>query len=246
MIISFFILNKNRNFREFLYCHHILTHNLIFMTYFPGIIQVFFLPLVSFPIHHWEPHGSHFMYRKNTLCRHIAGYWIRRCICSITKLLCCNVYNRMKHKLNCWNVKCWVSWWCGQLLSPNLWEGKKMRTMELSSSIDSFIPRKSMDTGNSATTMPNQSKSSSLELCRWPEYAIHWVMHVVAHNHDDVIKWKYFPRYWPFVWGIQWLPVNSPHKGQWRGALMFSLICALNKQLNKQSWGWWLETPSCS
>ena len=32
------------------------------------------------------------------------------------------------------------------------------------------------------------------------------------------------PRYWPFVRGIH--PVNSPHKGQWRGALMFSLICA--------------------
>ena len=45
--------------------------------------------------------------------------------------------------------------------------------------------------------------------------------------HDDVIKWKYFPRYWPFVRGIHRLPVNSPHKGQRRGALMFSLICAL-------------------
>ena len=43
-------------------------------------------------------------------------------------------------------------------------------------------------------------------------------------NHDDVIKWKHFPRYWPFVRGIHRSPVNSPHKGQWRGALMFSLI----------------------
>ena len=41
-------------------------------------------------------------------------------------------------------------------------------------------------------------------------------------------------------------PVNSPHKGQWRGALMFSLICALNKLLSTQSWGWWFETPSRS
>ena len=41
----------------------------------------------------------------------------------------------------------------------------------------------------------------------------------------DVIKWKPFPRYWPFVRGIHRSPVNSPHKGQWRGALMFSLIC---------------------
>ena len=43
--------------------------------------------------------------------------------------------------------------------------------------------------------------------------------------HDDVIKWKHFPRYWPFVRGIHRSPVNSPHKGQWRGALMFTLIC---------------------
>ena len=44
--------------------------------------------------------------------------------------------------------------------------------------------------------------------------------------HDDVIKWNYFPRNWPFVRGIHRSPVNSPHKGQWRGALMFSSICA--------------------
>ena len=39
------------------------------------------------------------------------------------------------------------------------------------------------------------------------------------------MKWKHFPRYWPLR-GIHRSPVNSPHKGQWRGALMFSLICA--------------------
>ena len=45
-------------------------------------------------------------------------------------------------------------------------------------------------------------------------------------SHDDVIKWKHFPRYWLFVRGIHRSPVNSPHKGQWRGALVFPLICA--------------------
>ena len=45
-------------------------------------------------------------------------------------------------------------------------------------------------------------------------------------THDGVIKWKHFPRNWPFVQGIHRSPVNSPHKGQWRGALVFSLICA--------------------
>ena len=51
--------------------------------------------------------------------------------------------------------------------------------------------------------------------CHNPDAAIHY----------DVIKWKYFPRYWPYVRGIHRRPVNSPHKGPWRGALMFSLIC---------------------
>ena len=32
--------------------------------------------------------------------------------------------------------------------------------------------------------------------------------------HDDVIKWKHFPRYWPFVWGIHRSPVNSPVTGE--------------------------------
>ena len=46
------------------------------------------------------------------------------------------------------------------------------------------------------------------------------------HYHDEVIKWKHVPRYWPFVRGIHWSPVDSPHKGQWRGMLLFSLIYA--------------------
>ena len=48
----------------------------------------------------------------------------------------------------------------------------------------------------------------------------------VWDKNDYVIKWKHFPRYWPFVRGIHRPTVNSPHKGQWRGALMFCFICA--------------------
>ena len=64
-------------------------------------------------------------------------------------------------------------------------------------------------------------------------------------KHDDVIKWKRFPRYWPSVRGIHRSPVNSPHKGQWRGAFFFYDL-RLNKQLSKQSCNWWFETPSRS
>ena len=63
----------------------------------------------------------------------------------------------------------------------------------------------------------------------------HWKFRL---QHDDVIKWKYFPLYWPFVWGIHRSPVNSPHKGQWRGALMFSFICVwINGWVNNRKDG---------
>ena len=55
---------------------------------------------------------------------------------------------------------------------------------------------------------------------------------------DGVIKWKHLPRYWPFVRGIHRSPVNSPHKGQWRRALMFSLICVwINDWVNDRETG---------
>ena len=81
------------------------------------------------------------------------------------------------------------------------------------------------------------------------------VFHEATHPHNDVIilsatcvglasatntnhgcvQWyitcwrnqmEIFLRYWPFVWGNHRSPVIFLHKGQWRGALMFSLICA--------------------
>ena len=67
----------------------------------------------------------------------------------------------------------------------------------------------------------------------------HCMLASMGHEiHDDVIKWKHFPCYWPFMWGIHWSPVNSPRKGQWRGALMFSLICAwINGWVNNHEAG---------
>ena len=71
-----------------------------------------------------------------------------------------------------------------------------------------------------------------------------WWIHFWCYFHDDVIQWKHFPRHWPFVRGIHRSPVNSPHKGQWYGALMFFYLHP-NKRLSKQWRGWWFETPSC-
>ena len=68
---------------------------------------------------------------------------------------------------------------------------------------------------------------------------IHWIRHPFhLRYHDDVIKWKHLPRYWPFVQGIHRSPVNSLHKGQWHGALMFSLICVwINHWVNNREAG---------
>ena len=54
-----------------------------------------------------------------------------------------------------------------------------------------------------------------------------WSLMRIPLWHDEVVKWEHFPRYWPFVGGIHRgrSPVNSPHKGQRSGTLMFSLIC---------------------
>ena len=57
---------------------------------------------------------------------------------------------------------------------------------------------------------------------------------------DDVIKWKHFPHYWAFVRRFtvhRWI---LPYKGRWRGALMFSLICAWTNG-SKQSRRRWLR-----
>ena len=65
--------------------------------------------------------------------------------------------------------------------------------------------------------------------------ACHWGPPRDDH-HDDVIKWKHVPRYWPFVRGFHRSPVPR--------SFDVSLDLRLNKQLSRQWCGWWFETPS--
>ena len=60
----------------------------------------------------------------------------------------------------------------------------------------------------------------------------------IPNIHDNVIKWKHFPHYWPFVREIHRSLVNSTHKGQWHRALMFSVICTwINSWVNHHEAG---------
>ena len=72
-------------------------------------------------------------------------------------------------------------------------------------------------------------------------HGVVWLCVTLLSWYDDIIKWKHFPHYWPFVWRIHRSPVNSPHKCQWRGALTFYFDQRLNKRFSKQSWHWWFE-----
>ena len=65
-------------------------------------------------------------------------------------------------------------------------------------------------------------------------------------SHDCVIKWKHFPRNWPFVRGIHRSPVNSAYKWSvtWSYGVFFDLH--LNKWLSRHRRRRWFETPSRS
>ena len=67
----------------------------------------------------------------------------------------------------------------------------------------------------------------------------HTIYHVIIHLlHCDIIQWKYFLHYWPFVRGIHQWTVNSPHKGQRCGSLMFFFINArTNDWVNNRNTG---------
>ena len=69
--------------------------------------------------------------------------------------------------------------------------------------------------------------AASCNACLYTRFSFGgFTLYLCDYIHDDVIKWKHFPRYCPFVWEIHRSPVNSPRKGHWHGYLMFSLICA--------------------
>ena len=64
-------------------------------------------------------------------------------------------------------------------------------------------------------------------------------------QHDDVIKWKHFPRYWPFVGefsGPGEFPAQRPVTRSFDA--FFDL--RPNKRPSKQPWGWWFEMLSWS
>ena len=61
---------------------------------------------------------------------------------------------------------------------------------------------------------------------------------------NDVIKWKHFPRYWPFLRGIHRSVVNFPAQRPVTQSFYIFLDLCLIKRLSEHSRGWWFELLS--
>ena len=64
---------------------------------------------------------------------------------------------------------------------------------------------------------------------------LHWG--AIPSSHDDVIKWKHFPRNWPFVQGIHRSPVNSPQRPVTRSFDIFLICVWINDWVNNREAG---------
>ena len=122
----------------------------------------------------------------------------------------------------------WFRWWLGAVRQQaNTW-----------ANIDPDLCRHMASLGlnelaSVSSNMARNSRTSNHIITKRHEAVCNGMKGVAVHcdlcdDHDDVIKWKHFPRYWTFARRIHRSPLNSPHKGQWRGALMFSMKTSSN------------------
>ena len=90
-----------------------------------------------------------------------------------------------------------------------------------------------------------RNQSTETVFIRWPKKYPSVAPRCGRIPSHDVIKWKYFPRYWPNVRGIHRSLVNSPHRPMTRTfGILFDL--RLNIRFSKQWRRRWFETPLLS
>ena len=65
-------------------------------------------------------------------------------------------------------------------------------------------------------------------------------------SHDNVMTSQFFTHYCPFVRGIHWSLVDSPHIGPIMQGFDVFFVVNVNMMLNKQSIFWWFHTTCWS
>ena len=79
-------------------------------------------------------------------------------------------------------------------------------------------------------------------LVQWWRWYIYIYIYIYIY-HDDVIKWKHFPCYWPFVRGIHRWPVDSVQKMPVMRSSDIFFDLRLSKRISKELRRWWFEIP---
>ena len=107
-----------------------------------------------------------------------------------------------------------------------------------------LMPNMNHITVQSKYTWIDTDQSLSIYNWHWSKCVYYPGQTAAGCRHDDVIKWKHFLHYWPFVQGIyRWLEFPTQRPVTRNFDAFFDL--RLNEWLSKQSWGWWFEMPSC-
>ena len=111
--------------------------------------------------------------------------------------------------------------------------------METFSALLAFCAGNSPVTDDNDNKMSNKCRPPHLECASWTNTTDD----IFSPQSNDHISWwrhqmETFSALLALCAGNSPVPVNSPHKGQWRGALMFSLICArINDWVNNREAG---------
>ena len=84
----------------------------------------------------------------------------------------------------------------------------------------------------------HHADSTAALLSRFSHYNLHHTYFVIMMTSSNGNIFRVTGPLWGESTGHRWLP----DKGHWRGALMFSLICAWIKRMSKQSRRRWFET----
>ena len=144
---------------------------------------------------------------------------------------------------NTWNTGsgCLVSSWWRRCLDRAIWTSSgPMSFRMLQFTINYGGPQEQIPT-DSCWSMMNLLRT--MQDPSWEWVAIH-TLYIVCYFRLCVFptRWRHqmetFSALLALCEGNSPVPVNSPLKGQWRGALMFSLICAwINNRVNNREDG---------
>ena len=147
--------------------------------------------------------------------------WVCEMVCQQRK---CHICYTNSKSVRSWN---WILQQTGDTVPIEFWLSVSTVFTLL---LDIIISRMSSDINNTLPLIPRLYRNDSWNLEKYC-------------NHDDAIKWKHFPRNWPFMRWIHRPPINSPTKAS-DAELWCFLNLHLNKRFSKQWWGWWFEAPS--